>query len=522
MLHQQIILEKAVKSHWLQLFLHSPTHKLAQAVFVILFLSFIPSPGNAQTFQQLDNLIFEPVPLDTQSGEEISLPETPYLYLSELGSTADLIASNSSNEEGLSSEVVSENIRNYQEQLDSLINTNGPFSSELFQTLIDLGTQHQLLGAHEEAIEIFERAEYISRINEGLTNPDQFVSIEKSIESHIALGDIATANQKQVFLLFQRNRIFGASNLGTLPNLVTMARNNMESYNRIISSPVQPTFSLNMGNSGFGGNMFDRPRNANPKALAFGSLYVAQQNYYQAIATMIDNKEYFNPLLLDLEYKFLETLFLQTFRSSILEDSNYYLSETRRTTGSLIGQSYNRRYSMGYSEGKNVFNRMLIYIGNNPDAEAFELADALMEFGDWNVLFNRGFTGRKKYKEAWELMQEYEVEPEALNNFFRPIMPVHLPRFTAKPNSREKFNIPGDAELPYIGYIDIAFTISKYGRAKRFEILDKEGSITSSMESRLRRFLRNSPFRPRLDNEGESVADRVTLRYYVAYANPVS
>lgn len=521
MVHQQIILEKTVKSHWLQLFLYNPT-KPALAVFVILFISILPAPGNAQTFQQLDNLIFEPAPLDIQSGKEIPLPENDYLYLSDLGNAADLVVSNSSSEEGLSNDVVSENIRNYQEQLENLIDANGPFSSELFQTLIDLGTQHQLLDAHEEAIEIFERAEYISRINEGLTNPDQFISIEKSIESHIALGDLATANQKQVFLLFQRNRIFGPSNLGTLPNLVTMARNNMESYNRMMAAPVEPTFSFSMGNSGFGGNMFDRPRNGDPKALAFGSLYVAQQNYYQAIATMIDNKEYFNPLLLDLEYKFLETLFLQTFRSSILEDSNYYLSETRRTTGSLIGQSFNRRYSLGYSEGKNVFNRMLIYIGNNPDAEAFELADALMEFGDWNVLFNRGFTARKKYREAWELMQEYEVEKEALNDFFRPVMPIHLPRFTAKPNSREKFNIPDEAELPYIGYIDIAFTISKYGRAKRFEIIDKKGSITSSMESRLRRFLRNSPFRPRLDNEGESVADRVTLRYYVAYANPVS
>jgi len=509
-------------SHWLQIFLNSPPHRLALAVLSILFISIFPAPGNAQSFQQLDSLIFEPVPLDAQSGQEISLPENPYLYLSDLGNAAALIASISEGQEGLSREVVSENIRNYQEQLDRLISDNGPFSSELFQTLIDLGTQYQLLGAHEEAVQIFERAEYISRINEGLTNPDQFISIEKSIESHIALGDIATANQKQVFLLFQRSRLFGASNLGALPNLVTMARNNMESYNKILAAPVQPTLAFNMGNSGFGGNMFDTPRNSNPKALAFGSLFVAQQNYYQAIATMIDNKEYFNPLLLDLEYKFLETLFLQTFRTSILEEPNYYLSETRKTTGSLIGQSFNRRYSLGYSEGKNVFNRMLIYIGNNPDAEAFELADALMEFGDWNVLFSRGFTARKKYREAWELMQEYDVEPEALNNFFRPVMPVHLPRFTAKPNSRKKFNISEDAELPYIGYIDIAFTISKYGRAKRFEILGKEGDITSSMESRLRRFLRNSPFRPRLDNEGLSVADRVTLRYYVAYANPVS
>ncbi len=499
----------------------SAEHRLGPNIVAVLLCCLFSSPVIlAQNVSQLDNLIFEAVPI-TASGDEIKLSDNNYLSLSDLGNAAALIASTEGSGE-TSREQIRDNILSYQSQLDALIIENGPFSPELFQTLIDLGSQYQLIGEHEEAIEIFGRAEFVSRINEGLSNPDQFISIEKSIESHLALEDYATANQKQAYLLFNREQVFGVSSMGALPGLVSMAESNMASYNRILSAPVQPIISFGSSNIGFGGNMFERSRRSHPKAIAFSSLYVAQQNYYQAIATMIDNREFFDPLLWDLEFKFLETLFLQTFRSSILENPNYYLSETRKTTGSLIGQSAARRYTLGYKEGKNVFERLMIYIGNNPDTKAFELADVLMEYGDWNVLFNRGYSARRKYAEAWQLMQEFDVEQTELDNFFRPVMPIHLPRFTAKPNSREKFGIAEDADLPLIGHIDIAFTISKYGRAKRFEILNTEGEITLGIESRLRRFLRNSPFRPRLDSKGNSVADRVTLRYFVKQAEPIS
>ena len=161
---------------------------------------------------------------------------------------------------------------------------------------------------------------------------------------------------------------------------------------------------------------------------------------------------------------------------------------------------------------------MLIYIGSNPNAEDLQLANTVMEYGDWNLLFNKGMSARKKYAEAWQLMHDLGVGNEILESYFRPPIPVHLPRFIAKPNTREKFSISAEAELEYEGYVDITFTISKYGRAKRFDILNTEGEITRSIESRLRRYLRNSPFRPRLDEEGNSVSDIVSLRYYVAFA----
>lgn len=515
---QRILLQRALQRAALPA--HPVMSKVQGKLFILvplLFLQFVQAAiVSAQSFSDLDRLIFDPVALDATGKEIINIPDPTTQFLNEL---AEIPILGTAATQEFSREDISSNIAQYQEQIVALETTSGPFSPELFQTLVDLGTQHQLLGEHSTAIEIFERAEYISRINEGLNNPGQVPSIEKAIESHLAMGDIATANQKQNYLLFLSQEYYGNGSLETLPSLLALAGRNMKSFSDTFIRPVQPTISISSSGSGsFGG----RRRQQSPRQLAFGSLFFAQQNYNRAIGTLLRNRDYFNPLLLDLEYKYLETIFLQTFRSSILDEPHYYLSETKRSTGSLLNRSSSRRLSFGYSEGSIVFERLLIYVSNNPDVQTSHLAEIIMEYGDWNILFSRGYRAREKYTQAWQLMVDAEVEKSVMDELFRPAIPVHMPGFTAKPNSREKYNISADTKLDYEGHIDIAFTISKYGRAKKFDTLATEGNITREMENRLRRYLRNSPFRPRLNDEGKSVADRVTLRYYIGYAQPLS
>ncbi|MDG2177063.1 MAG: tetratricopeptide repeat protein [Gammaproteobacteria bacterium] len=497
-----------------------PSVRITLFILCTLILSFSPDATFSQGKKDLDYLIFDPVLLDPGSSQEIRTNNAPTFNDYGLAFSKSSAVSNQNNQ---SATDIMGNIRGYENQLTELQVSGGPFSQELFQVLLDLGTQHQQLGDHATAIETFERAEFISRINDGLDNPNQYVSIEKTIESHLAMGDIASANQKQRYLVFLGEQYFGANNLSSLPTLISIAEQNMLRFNQVISKPREPVFSFvfTSGNTptGLGG---DRRPSLNSKASVFGNLFIAQQNYYRAITTLLQNRAYFDPLLLNLEYNLLETLFLTAYRSAILDESDYYLSERSKSTGSLISFGMSRRYSFNYYEGKNVFERMLIYLENNPDADTLQLIDTTMEYGDWNLLFNKGVSARRKYEEAWQFMKNLGVENEMLDSLFRPQMPVHLPRFTAKPNSREKFSISTETELEYEGYVDIAFTISKYGRAKRFEFLNSEGEITKRIESRLRRYLRNSPFRPRLDDQGKTVADRVTMRYYVAFADTES
>ena len=488
------------------------------ALLFCLLYTLVSAPAHPQSPSQLDRLVFEPVLID-DAGEEITSITVPlqFLPMDEDGEEDGEVGHVESGNTPAPLEIVA-NIDAYRESVRNLEAEQGPFTPELYEVLVDLGNQYQLAGEHETAIEIFQRAEHISRVNNGLYDPQQFSSIEKMIDSYMAMGDVASANEKQRYLVYLSEQHYGQADPNILPSVIDLADHNMANFNRVMAREEMPVLSFSSG-TGFGPSR----RDPTPKEMAFGSLFMAQQNYLQAISTMIDNRQYFDPMLLDLEYSFLETLLLQAFRPAILEDADYYLSDRGVVTGSLLRKDYASRYaSYNYATGKAAFERILIYVRNNPQSRVYQLVNALMEYGDWNMLFGKTMSAMEKYSEAYALVQELGVQPDVVEELFRPGIPVHLPLVTAKPNSREKFGIPDDAELEYAGYVDIAFTVSKYGRAKRFDILATSGEATREVERRLIRYLRNSPFRPRLEADEDFSAHRVTVRYYFTYADQVS
>lgn len=482
-------------------------------LFLLLPTLLFPAVAHSQSKNQLRQLIFDPVSLEQNSDEQININNVMGLeknnLITQLQSTIEIEGEISS----LPSQAISNNIQQYSDQLERIETDSGPFADDLYETLLDLARQYQQLGDHKQAIETFERAEYVSRINHGLFHPEQFSSIEGLIKSYLATGDVVNANEKQRYLIYLSEQYFGPHNLNVLPSIINLAEQNMDAYKHVMESPVMPTisFSASMGQG------MQRSSQPSQRQMAFGSLYQAQQNYFRAIATLLDNKQFFDPLLIKLEYQYLETLLLQSFRSSILMEPDYYFSEKRYSTGSRIRTNLNRRYSSGYKFGNNAFQRLLIYISNNPRADANQLINTLVKYGDWHMLFGRTRSAIEKYSEVYQLLQTLNLQTEELENFFRPAIPVHLPLITAKPNSRDKFGISAEESLEHAGYIDIAFTISRFGRASKFETLGMSETASRAIERRLKRYLRNSPFRPRIGNDGSVTSERITLRYYFSY-----
>ncbi|MDG1851286.1 MAG: hypothetical protein P8J44_04140, partial [Gammaproteobacteria bacterium] len=302
---------------------------------------------------------------------------------------------------------------------------------------------------------------------------------------------------------------FGENNLNAIPSIISLAEQNMTNYERVLNMPVQPSMSFSSSGSA---------RQPTPRQIAFGSLYQAQQNYVRAISTLTDNQQFFDSTLLELEHRYIETLFLQAYRPAIIKEPDYYMSEKSYRTGSRI-RNNNRRNSVSYLRGVYAFERMLIYVRYNPMADPLVLTDILMNYGDWNLLFGHTRTAAEKYIEANQEAINRGIPEQEIENIFRPAMPVHLPLVAAKPNSREKFGIAANKNLVYDGYVDISFTVSRFGRAGDIEILGKSGNVTKKIEQRLKRYLRNSPFRPRLQKDGSINEESLTLRYHFAYAD---
>jgi hypothetical protein len=64
------------------------------------------------------------------------------------------------------------------------------------------------------------------------------------------------------------------------------------------------------------------------------------------------------------------------------------------------------------------------------------------------------------------------------------------------------------------GHIDIAFEITKYGRARRIDIVDATPNSTDEEKKGLVRFIRDGLYRPRAANGAIVDGSRVVWRYY--------
>jgi hypothetical protein len=90
-------------------------------------------------------------------------------------------------------------------------------------------------------------------------------------------------------------------------------------------------------------------------------------------------------------------------------------------------------------------------------------------------------------------------------------LPVVLPAFQPNP-------FAPDETREVIGHIDVAFTVTKYGRGREIDIL---GSTNASAvaKSRLVNLIMTSRFRPRPTDGEFTDASRLTARYYL-YETP--
>ena len=87
-------------------------------------------------------------------------------------------------------------------------------------------------------------------------------------------------------------------------------------------------------------------------------------------------------------------------------------------------------------------------------------------------------------------------------------VPVVLPTFS--PSRLVSSETPGS-----LGYIEVAFEITKYGEAKSIEILDTSTNTTEAARLRIRDLISWNRFRPRMANGVFEDPSRVVVRYYV-------
>lgn len=101
-------------------------------------------------------------------------------------------------------EALERDIEQYRGVIQDIEVDQGPYAMELSQQLESLGTLYERTGRYRIAIECYERAWHIIRINNGLFAPEQGELVRRIIRNHIFLKEYEEVRRKERYLVYIR------------------------------------------------------------------------------------------------------------------------------------------------------------------------------------------------------------------------------------------------------------------------------------------------------------------------------
>lgn len=482
----------------------------------------LPRPASSQDVSELRTLIFEPVAINTEQPAVTNDDGDGSLQVTELttlpGNKGDSRPASyflqSRDEPSMDElEEAQASISRYEEEIAELEVNGGPYEEELIQELTAMGDAYSLQGEYEQALRVYDRASHINRVNHGLFNLRQVPLVNKMIDAYLALGDLESADQQHEYLFYLHQRAHGPEDPALIPAMSRLAEWNLFAFKaRIQPEPRQiatgkaEDYRSNISNS-IGSENFRTQRLVNAQAL------------YQTMVDIIEEHEgKDDPRLPEIEAELARINYYLAANYSI-DGSSFQgsggLGIQQFSAQNIYDYSLITSNSMGYRHGRDLLESRIDRLHQNPETRPPALAEAIIDLGDWLLLFKKRLSALDAYEEAYRILEESsETSPET---WLHPRTPVQLPTFIAPRYSRADLDIPKDATLHYRGHIDVSFSLNRYGIPRDVQILGRSSNATEILEQRLVRYIRASQFRPRLEEGSPPDEDPIQLRYYYTW-----
>lgn len=476
-------------------------------VALALCAAFSTASVQAQTAAELRNLIFDPVPLQRTQAADGSItltelaparPGTPV--------TLDTWLQANGGAETNPVDALDESIARYEASIVELESNEGPYSAQLPQQLLALGTALQNKGDLEAAQKHFDKAMHVTRVNHGLFSETQIPYIELSINNHLRQGNLFAADEQQRYLFYLNQKNHGHDSTALLPALEQFADWNIFAFTAPSIIPA-----LSFSNEGAAAPPVDEA------TFRIQRLINAQNIYWSISQILLNNFGMSDPRLLDAEKSIAQTNYF--FATSIAADAETVnfaaspLTATTINTGVPLAPAVG---NMGYRQGRDALERRRNYM-RDMQLPAAEQLQAALDQADWMLYFDRQ---RMKALDMYDdIREEFSalLPAEQLNAVLSPAYPQTLPSFIRPSWSRVTLGIPEDQPLAYKGYIDVEFSINRFGKTLQMQVLGRSDPDVKLVEQRLLRSLRRTQFRPRFEGEALRTGDTVQARYYYTW-----
>jgi hypothetical protein len=423
---------------------------------------------------------------------------------------------------------------------------NGPYSEALIRPLSDLALIYQDGGDHDLAVAVIHRVRQVVRATEGLHSLEQIPLIQQMIANEEAIGRFENAWQLEQDLLTLARR--HPDDMRMVPVFREAAGKRMAVLRQYLAGEFPPQMVL--------GCYYGWPRetvdpvnvhapriptttscNSGEREGAIRAIVSdAQRHYANAIAVMLRNEDYASDELRETELDLLRSfnfmnggstysrgygrvgldwaaLDAEPWRSWM--DSMALLAEWKLPQavgepapeqievrdGEPISSRFYEGRCLDSCLGRQSLQRLLAYEVAK-SAPLREQVEAFIRIADWE--------GREqaleRYERALKMLQDAGAET-LIDELFAPKIPIVLPTFLPNPLVAHETQASGK-------YIDVGFEISRYGEARRVQIL-KAMSVTDADKATLVQLIQRSRFRPRVTGGEFARTSPVVVRYYL-------
>ena len=425
----------------------------------------------------------------------------------------------------------------------------GPYSPALRDELERLIVLYRENEEHLLALVSIERALQVARANSGLYSLAQVPLLKLRLESEEALGNHeAVWDLEQELLKLARRH---PDDPQTVPVLRYVADRQMDVLGRVVgSNEIPPQVILGCYYQLWTTNLGEScPRAGSRTTVVQGMLADAERNYADAIAVLLRNEAYGSEELRELE--------MELVRGAELVHEEYEHEGNRGITGTRTknevpvplvpwttaaesvepwrsrmapimelaewelpyesagtpeehflepGEPRDARYRAPYYRGRQSLRRLYAYSVASTGTRAAR-ASAIAAIADWDLLFSNNGLAVEGYTLAHDMLERDGGDAAAIASLFAPALPVVLPSFEPNP-------LAPDDTRPAAGYIDVAFAITKYGRARDIDIRAAQNA-TDRARAELVSLLKSNRFRPRLADGRFTDSSSVVVRYHL-------
>ena len=326
------------------------------------------------------------------------------------------------------------------EQLVSAIEASvGRYDPTLVAPLKLLGDARMGLDDPDSALAAYDRAKHIVRIDDGVQGSSQIELLYREAEALIAIGDRRAANDRHEFAYSLEARLHGKD----APELIPAAYRLIDWY---------------MHNYKF------RP---------------AQVLYQQIIEVVKQAYPPTDPRVIEAVRGYARTYRLRRFGGRKPGRGGFYAWPPGHPKDPPW---YNRAT---FQRGKRALKEVLELTQDAPGLSNVEVATAMVEYADWNLLYYKYGVAMRYYRHAWALL---ESNPAQRSEVFEKPNPLYL----QLPNDPAQSSEPLGRPRP--GIVQLALNVSHRGDVIGRKTLRSEPH--NIMEFRLRKAAKNARYRP--------------------------